>query len=86
MFLLFLKPLGKNVGTGPNDAVYDSPIGSRCPSGKDQGGQASPEVNSPIETSPISVAPSGMFLFFFLILVLATCLYRCVTCELHSCV
>ena len=62
-----MNALGNFVGTGPNDVVYDSPIGLRCPGDKDHRGQASPEVNSPIETSPISVAPpSGMFLFFSL--------------------
>ena len=85
LFLVFWNPPGNFVGTGPNDDVYDSPIGMRCPGGKDHSGQASPEMNSPIETSAISVAPPfSMFLFFYLFS-LPTCLYHCVCCKLHPC-
>ena len=39
----------------------DTPIRSRCPSGKDHGVEGGHQLKSPIETSPISVAPpSGM--------------------------
>ena len=42
-------------------AHNDTPIVSPCPGGKDHGVEGGHQVNSPIESSPISVAPpSGM--------------------------
>ena len=39
----------------------DKPIGSCCPGGKDHGVEGGHQLNSSIETCPISVAPpSGM--------------------------
>ena len=46
---------------GDCSAHNDRPIGSRCPGGKDHGVEGGHQVNSLIESSPISVAtPSGM--------------------------
>ena len=51
----FFNPVGDCSGHN------DTPIGSCCPGGKDHGGEGGHQVNSPIESSPISVAPpSGM--------------------------
>ena len=72
-----MNPIGDS--TGHNDTL----IGSRCPGGRDHGGDAGNQVNSPVESSPISVAPPfGMF--FFLILV---CQCGCITLSvLNICV
>ena len=54
-FLFFLNP------TGDCSAHSDTPIVSPCPGGKDHGVEGGHQVNSPIESSPISVAPpAGM--------------------------
>lgn len=64
----YLNPVGKCVGTGPIVDVYDSLIGLRGDAGKEHHGQTIPEVNSPIDTSPISVAPPvGMSFFSFIV-------------------
>ena len=54
-FWFLLNPVGDCSGHN------DTPVSSHCPGGKHNGGEAGHRVNSPIECSPISVAPpSGM--------------------------
>ena len=55
---MFLNP------AGDCSAHNDTPTDSHCPGGKDHGVEGGHQVNSPIESSPISVAPPSGMCFF----------------------
>ena len=60
-FLVFLNPVGDC------SAHNDTPIDSPCPGGKHHGVDGGHQVNLPIESSPISVAPPFGMLFVFIL-------------------